>query len=181
MVPEVADALERAELGRDTPATNGVLRRLSLARRRGDDLPPHVTLLFPFVDDSQLSARTIDEACRVIGRFRVFDFALNVVGRFDNLPDQSYLWLAPKPAEPFVELTRAVAEAFPDNPPYGGAFAEIVPHVTIVSSTDELILRRAEERISEELPIASRATSVSIMEQRRGSWQLLVNVPLAPV
>jgi hypothetical protein len=35
------------------------------------------------------------------------------------------------PDEGFRALTRAVWSAFPDFPPYGGAFTEIVQHLTI--------------------------------------------------
>ncbi len=31
-------------------------------------------------------------------------------------------WLAPEPDEPFRDLTAAVWRAFPEQPPYGGAF-----------------------------------------------------------
>ncbi len=45
--------------------------------------------------------------------------------------DADVLWLAPKPAEPFRLLTAAVWAAFPDYPPYGGAFDGSIPHLTV--------------------------------------------------
>lgn len=45
-------------------------------------------------------------------------------------------WLSPQPAQPLRELTAAVAAAFPDHPPYAGAFAEPAPHLLAGSQAD---------------------------------------------
>jgi hypothetical protein len=41
------------------------------------------------------------------------------------------VWLAHHPDTGFRALTAAVSKAFPDCPPYGGAFTELVPHLNI--------------------------------------------------
>ena len=41
------------------------------------------------------------------------------------------LWLAPEPAAVFGALTTAVADAFPDYPPFGGRHEVVVPHLTV--------------------------------------------------
>jgi hypothetical protein len=41
------------------------------------------------------------------------------------------LWLAPDDPAPFRELTDRVYAAFPEHPPFAGAFADVVPHLTV--------------------------------------------------
>lgn len=36
-----------------------------------------------------------------------------------------------EPVQPFRQLTVAVWRAFPQHPPYGGAYDDVVPHLTI--------------------------------------------------
>ena len=52
-------------------------------------MPAHVTLIYPFTDDSQLVAGRIAEVRTVLERFSAFEFALSDVRRFDNLPNES--------------------------------------------------------------------------------------------
>ncbi len=66
----------------------------------------------------------------VIGRAAVVRYDCVHFGSGEAFP-ANVVYLAPDPAEPFVALTEALAAAFPDCPPYGGAFDEPVPHLTI--------------------------------------------------
>jgi hypothetical protein len=61
-----------------------------------------------------------------LGEVPPLDFALTEVGRFPGV-----VYLAPKPAAPFIALTQAVVERWPDDQPYGGAYEEIIPHLTV--------------------------------------------------
>jgi hypothetical protein len=142
-------------------------------------MPLHVTLIYPFTDDSQLGPGRIGDVQAVVRRFRSFEFSLAEVRRFDNLPDVSYVWLAPTPALPFVEMIEALAAAFPEHPPFGGAFPTIIPHVTVAASTDAAELRQVEASVSTSLPIRARAQTVSVMEQVEGTWRVLADAPLA--
>jgi 2'-5' RNA ligase len=134
-------------------------------------MPPHVTLSYPFEDAKRLSDRTIAEIQNIVGGFSTFEFHLSRVCCFDNLPQTSYVWLAPSPFEPFLELTEALAAAFPQFPPFGGAFEQTIPHLTIAASRDKQALGRIEERLAPLLPITAHASSVEIMEHRLGSWR----------
>jgi 2'-5' RNA ligase superfamily protein len=44
---------------------------------------------------------------------------------------EDVLYLPPRPDEPFRALTRAVCAAFPGYLPYGGAFTDTIPHLTV--------------------------------------------------
>jgi len=58
------------------------------------------------------------------------------------------VWLAPHPDTGFRALIAAVSKAFPDCPPYGGAFTELVPHLTIGER-----MRDAADATSARLPV----------------------------
>ena len=51
------------------------------------------------------------------------------------------LYLEPDPAHPFVDMIEAVAERFPEHPPFGGEFDTVVPHLTVVETDDIEVLR----------------------------------------
>ena len=143
-------------------------------------MPPHVTLLYPFVDDALLTPALVEGVAVAVAGVPAFEYAFAEVGRFDNLPNESYAWLAPTPAEGFRSLIERLAAAFPQHPPYGGAFDAIVPHLTIATSTDAGVLRRAEERAAARLPISGRAAAVELLRRGRRGWRRQATMPLAP-
>jgi 2'-5' RNA ligase len=91
-----------------------------------NDLPPHVTVVYP-------SAGDVAGLTEALAPFAPFDVAFTQLDRFPGV-----LWLAPEPAESFVALTEATVARFPQHPPYGGRYSQIVPHLTIAqASLDE--------------------------------------------
>jgi 2'-5' RNA ligase len=145
-----------------------------------EGMPAHVTLIHPFTDDAHLVAGRISEVRAVLEQFSAFEFRLSAVRRFDNLPNESYVWLAPTPSEPFVEMVEALASAFPEHPPYGGAFTTTVPHLGVAASTDQDSLDRVANQVAGALPIKARAETVCIMHRVHGMWKVRTEIPLAP-
>ncbi|CAM5691577.1 hypothetical protein SCHAM137S_06449 [Streptomyces chartreusis] len=47
------------------------------------------------------------------------------------------LYLAPEPDTHFRRLTDAITERWPENPPFGGQFDDVVPHLTVAQGQDE--------------------------------------------
>lgn len=92
------------------------------------------------------------------------------------------LWLAPEPAAPFAALTAAVHAAFPQYPPFGGAFAEVIPHLTVGDRPEggPRALRAAEAEVLPKLLVRTHVTCAWLMTGTRapGSWQLLAALPL---
>lgn len=122
-------------------------------------VPAHVTILFPFgeVDEAALA--------ELFARFPAFDFVLDRIETFEN----GTRWLRPMPSAPFVDLTAAVQQRWPEYPPYEGAFDEVIPHVTI--TVEEV-----------PLPISCRATQVLYLEEHDdGSWSEVRAFPLQGV
>jgi hypothetical protein len=79
-------------------------------------------------------------------------------GRFPGV-----LYLAPEPDAGFRSLTGAVAAQWPEAPPYGGRFADVVPQLTIAHSQDDEALDLLESEVRARLPISARIESVQLM------------------
>ena len=81
-----------------------------------------------------------------------------------------------QPAEPFRRLTKLVFKHFPDTPPYGGEFDEIIPHLTVakVESARRLktLAAKFQQAAREYLPIQARVDTVSLVENASGVGQV---------
>src|SRR5262245_18674457 len=146
-------------------------------RRRHTDegahgMGAHVTLLYPFGDDGLMTAG----AREVIRGFDAFDFSLIRLVRFPGNP--RVLCLRPDPDTPFRALTRALATRFPEHPPYGGKYADPIPHATVAIGDDGL-LDGIEREVRPALPIAARATEAVLMNRdEHGTWRVRERLPL---
>jgi 2'-5' RNA ligase len=138
-------------------------------------MTPHVTLLVPFVSVPGLDRDVDARLRRVFATTEPFDYALARVDRFGS----QILYLAPEPSRPFVELTNALANEFPDFPPYEGIHDDVVPHATVAESPDGELLSRITSDLEPQLPVACRAEVATIVE--RGNdlrWRPRVGFPL---
>ena len=124
-------------------------RERTCATKPSHGMPPHVTLLVPSPGD----VGAITEA---LAPFGAFDVTFAAVDRFPGT-----VWLAPEPARPFRELIEALAATFPDHPPYGGVFSEVVPHLTVAQAE----LDAAAAEVGPWLPVRSRAEIAVLFEQ----------------
>ncbi|MFG6503802.1 2'-5' RNA ligase family protein [Microbacterium sp. P05] len=168
--------MSRTALVIETPPSaqlSSLRRGLSADARAG--VPPHVTILFPFVPASGLDASALSVVVRTIGRIPAFDFALTTTGWFGD----QVLWLGPEDPAPFVELTGAVHRAFPGYPPYGGAHDGCVPHATVGDTGTLDQLKVAERQITRVLPLTGRASAVTLLvESAYGYWRSSRSIPL---
>jgi 2'-5' RNA ligase len=155
------------------PAVGLLRRRHTLDGAQG--MPPHVTLLIPFADTDDVP---VDEVRAVIGDVEPFDFELTETRRFESA-DEAVVWLAPVPAEPFVALTEALVRAFPEYQPYGGEFADVVPHLTVAATRDRRVLDAIEREVAAALPIHAQARAISIVQEVDGRWLPHTTIPLA--
>jgi 2'-5' RNA ligase len=158
-------------------ATIGNLRR-KLDRSAAWTVPVHVTVLYPFAAPDSISEHLAVRLGELLGGFEPFDFALSEVGWFD----QRVMYVAPTPRAPFEELTKGVAAAFPEHPPYGGAYDEVVPHVTVGEGVRPTRMRRAARRLERHLPIRATATEVCLLApDPAGRWGVQRRFPLGRV
>ena len=114
-------------------------------------VPAHVSVLYPFVHPDAIDDDVISRLSTALRSVPAFDCTF---GRCDWF-GQDVLWLAPDPDRPFRELTSAVWRAFPDHPPYGGVFEDVVPHLTVGERRRGSVsaLQAAEATVSRQLPI----------------------------
>lgn len=155
--------------------------RVAALRARCDPVaalgvPAHITLLYPFLPPARVQRGVLRRAAAAIARQRAFDFRLAAPGEFPGVA-----WLGPEPAEPFIALTRALVRAFPDWPPYGGAHAEIVPHLTVAhGGEDELSTVRATliADLAAQGPIRGRCSAVALLAREGLRWHLQHLLPL---
>ena len=122
-------------------------------------VPAHVTLLSPFVPPESVDDGVLRQVADTVGRFARFRFDLTRVRWFGD----EVVWLAPEPAGPFTALTNALSAAFPDHPPYGGAYAEPIPHLTLGAYQPADRLREAADTVAPQLPVSTEAATVSLV------------------
>ncbi|HET9507180.1 MAG TPA: 2'-5' RNA ligase family protein [Gaiellaceae bacterium] len=150
------------------PHVDGYRSRFTPAHVVG--LPPHVTLLYPFVDGAELTAGVLRDVERVVAAVDRFEVTFRSVARLEGPPPT--LYLVPEPAAPFAELTRALVAAFPAYPPYGGRYEEIVPHLTVATADAETLAAVA-PAVSASLPLAAPVVEAWLMQcDVRGRWHL---------
>lgn len=142
-------------------------------------IPAHVTVLVPWVPQAEL-ADGVAIAQDALGALKAFDAQLTRVERFPE-----HVWLAPEPRERFVELTRAIEARFPEHPPYGGAFDELEPHLTIGESaaggSSSDLQRLAQAELGARLPLAFRVDRVTVLAlQADEGWDPVTVLPLRP-
>jgi 2'-5' RNA ligase len=129
-------------------------------------VPPHVTLLFPFVPPDDLSGEIEKRLARVVGESEPFDVTFTRTARFPDL-----LYLDPEPSQAFSALTEAIAAEWPEHPPYEGEFDEVIPHLTVAESVDEALVERIEADVEAGLPLHSRVSVAQLYaEDAAGRW-----------
>ncbi len=151
---------------------------LGRLRRRWDwgagvGIPSHVTILFPFLPATRLDPGVRRTLCAIAAARQPFEVGFSRVGRFPGV-----VYLAPEPAEPFVQLTTALVERFPGHPPYGGRFEEVIPHLTITESEaapwDSIV-----DRATRALPFRHKVEALEVLiEGGDGQWNRRWRIPL---
>jgi len=129
-------------------------------------MPAHVTALYPFVEATGSVLAALRELCAALPVLHV-EFARTA--RFPGV-----LYLAPEPADGLIRLTETIAGRWPEAPPYGGAFDEIAPHLTVAQGAApagiEAELRRG-------LPIRARLSEACLYEFDGAHWEPRARLP----
>jgi 2'-5' RNA ligase len=155
------------------------LHRSRLDRSAALGVPAHLTVLYPFLPPDLIDADTHATLARLFASVPGFRFTLDRTCWF---PDP-VLWLGLSDPAPFSALTELVAAAFPACPPYGGRFAEVIPHLTIGEGAPRPDLEAAETEVRPHLPIEAEATEVTLMAgpppRSAARWTTVATFPLA--
>jgi len=139
-------------------------------------VPAHITLLYPFIPRTEITADTIEELRAHFAATRAFSYRFPKLARFPGV-----VYLAPTPDRPIRRMIGQLAELYPEYPPYSGRFDDIVPHLTIADRRERLdlvLMNRVEGGIGRGLPLEARATEVWLMTNRRKRWTKKARFPL---
>ena len=132
-------------------------------------VPAHITLLYPFRPPEEIDEGVRESLRACFESFASFSFSLSASRRFPGV-----LYLAPDSDEPFRQLTSALWRRYPETPPYGGKWPNIVPHLTVAQVADPAALDRVASEFAHashrRLPITGRTTGVALMDNRSGRW-----------
>ncbi|GAA4717748.1 2'-5' RNA ligase family protein [Nocardioides conyzicola] len=133
----------------------------------------HVTALGPFLDDP--SEADLELVAEVAGRTPAFDFTLDELDEFAD----GIIHLVPSPDEPFRALTRRLIAAFPQCPPYGGAFPEPVPHLTLDQRADGIDRASVRAALGDAVPARCRADRLVLARYANHDCRVLAEWKLA--
>jgi 2'-5' RNA ligase len=142
----------------ETAAVIGSFYRQHSAAGR-DGMTPHVTLVVPFVPAAGIHEDIENRLRALFRRIEGFDYDLRRFEYFEG----GVLWLAPEPPRPFVDLVFAIAEEFPEHPPYEGVHDEVIPHVTVAETNDQGLLEQIRSAVEPRLPIRCRAEEAMLV------------------
>jgi 2'-5' RNA ligase len=138
-------------------------------------IPPHVTLLFPFVPADELNAEVEERLARLLGEIEPFDVTFAQTARFPDV-----LYLEPEPSERFAEVTAAIAAEWPEHPPYEGAHEIVIPHLTVAEGDDNELLARIASDVDPKLPVRTHVREAQLYaEDDAGRWHEHSRLPLA--
>jgi 2'-5' RNA ligase len=140
-------------------------------------MPAHITINYPF-QPSGLDQPGFEWSLQTLfAAFPAFEMRLARVERFPDV-----LYLAPQPVRRFQDLIQHVADRYPESPPYGGVFDQVIPHLTVADVEDPAELDPIAERFllstPSKLPIRMRVDTVWLMDSRTGRWTKRIPLPL---
>jgi hypothetical protein len=149
-------------------------------RERYDDsartgVPAHLTLLYPFLPPEDVTPLDLEGLSALFASASATRYELVAVRRFTR----GVLYLAPEPEAFLRELTGRIWALYPQRPPYGGAFDDVIPHLTVAQAADSGVLDTVEASVAPALPIAAHATEAWLMLQDEdGRWRAGHRFPL---
>ena len=142
-------------LGLD-PAISDLRLRYAPDARAG--VPPHITVMYPFVEPPQLDEHDFATLSELALATSAFEYSLVALRQFDG----GALYLEPAPAEPFIAMCQAISSRF-GVVPYGGAYAEVVPHLTVAQSATDSDRVAITAQLTPSLPMTALALEVWLM------------------
>jgi 2'-5' RNA ligase len=137
-------------------------------------MPAHITALFPFLAQRRLRRDLVAELKELCSSRPALEVVFRRTARFDEV-----LYLQPEPAEGLRQLTLAIAGRWPEAPPYGGRFKEIVPHLTVAHGADEKVLDAVEAELTSHLPLAARLPEAVLYGFDGRCWREHTRLPFS--
>ena len=131
------------------PVVSAWRQRFDTSAAQG--MPAHITALFPFLPEHRLTGGVVARLRELCSELPVLDVQFSRTSRFPEV-----LYLDPEPSDGLRQLTGAIAQEWPEAPPYGGAFGEIIPHLTVAHGVGDGVLDGVEADVRRGLPLSAR-------------------------
>jgi 2'-5' RNA ligase len=164
-IPEALPAVGRWRARFDTSAAVGV--------------PPHVTVVFPFLALTAITAADRAELARLVAAEPRFTTTFGSLGEFPGLDAAPpVLYLEPSPADPYRRLTAAMWSSWPECPPYGGVYDEHVPHLTITETAPPEQIAAARRALAPALPVRAHIGQATLIDFDGARWRRNAVFPL---
>ena len=135
-------------------------------------MPAHITVLYPFLPEARLTREAIAQLRRLCAAVPALDVTFRGTARFPGVA-----YLEPESADGFQALTAAIAERWPEAPPYGGAFDDVVPHLTVAHGVGADVLDEIEADLLGRLPFAERLSEACVYVFDRERWTQRASLP----
>ena len=132
----------------------------------------HITVLAPWVTDP--SADDLAIVADIAERTPSSWVRLARIGEF---PD-GVLHLVPEPDDVLRSLTAQIAEAFPHHPPYGGAYDDVVPHLTLDRRSPGIDAVSLAADLADLLPVEMPVERIDLQWWANHDCRLLASFPL---
>ena len=137
------------------------VRREFAAETVARGIPFHVTLLYPFAPALELTEALLADVRSFFAARAPFDFQLMRIATWPRV-----VYAVPEPDLELRACMQALQSRFPAWPPYGGAFADVVPHATLGEETDApRVHAEVERRVAPYLPRRYRADAATLLEE----------------
>lgn len=137
----------------------------------------HITVLAPWLGGPSVTDFEVLES--IATSTDAFAFEATTVAAF---PDGT-VHLPAEPAAPIAELMRQVSAAFPDCPPYAGAFGsvdELTPHITLDRLSAEVTVESTRALVDDFIPAGCEAQRLEVHRYRENDCRVLASFPLRP-
>jgi 2'-5' RNA ligase len=147
--------------------------RLRSDENAADGVPAHVTLLYPFAEPAAIDDGVIETVTSIVARHAAWSMELGERRRWPET-----LYVSVEPEAPVRSLQADLADAFPTQPLYGGAY-EFTPHVTIAEGLGAHDPAVAGDPAWSELPFTQFVDAVElIVRDADGRWRVDRQFPM---
>jgi 2'-5' RNA ligase len=127
-------------------------------------IPLHVTLLFPFVPPETLEDDVLWSLEEFFAARAALKLSLVELGEFPGV-----VYAVPEPGADLKGWVADLLERFPEYPPYGGEFADVVPHATLGTwerpDRRDDVMASARELTRRMFPLACDVRDVALLEE----------------
>jgi len=133
---------------------------------RFENVPAHVTVLVPWIPPDELTEADLDLLGQLTKGWQPFEVTFAGFGCFEVGDGRTVQFLEPKPVDEFMALTEDLSTVWPEYPPYGGQFPEVVPHLTVGDGVTGEQADELRAAVEPALPVRTTARELLAVEVR---------------